>query len=69
MTTPVYTGSEVAPDVLYTLGEAKRRLGWGNHAMRTARRQGLEVKYVAGRAYVLGCDLIEHILKNGKVRK
>ncbi|MAD79250.1 MAG: hypothetical protein CMJ50_00185 [Planctomycetaceae bacterium] len=48
--------------------DAKRLLGWGDHAARTARRNGLAVKYAAGRSYVLGNELINYIQKHGKAR-
>lgn len=52
---------------MYSLPEIKARLGWGDHAMRTARRNGLKVQYVAGRGYVYGKDAIDYIRQRGKV--
>jgi hypothetical protein len=38
----------ITADTLYTLHELKLRLGLGTHAMRSARRSGLKVRYVVG---------------------
>lgn len=48
-------------DCLYVLDEFKAVMKWGDRAMRSARRDGLKVRYVGGRAYVLGEDVIEWI--------
>jgi hypothetical protein len=50
---------------LYPVEEAKRRLGWGSHAMRTARRAGLPVHYYSGRAFVIGDEVIAFIREQG----
>jgi hypothetical protein len=49
--------------VLYPIEEFKRRTGFGSHAMRTARRNGLKVRYVGGRAFVRGDDFLSYIDK------
>lgn len=59
--------TEIVPGTMYSLPEIKARLGWGDHAMRTARRNGLKVQYVAGRGYVYGKDAIDYIRQRGKV--
>jgi hypothetical protein len=41
----------------------------GSAALRTARRQGLTVKYAGGRGYVLGRDFIGYIETHGKSEK
>ncbi len=61
--------SVIDPAEMYHLTEAKKRLGWGDHAMRIARRKGLEVKYIGGRAFVFGEDIIAHIRAHGKSTK
>lgn len=53
--------SSIEADVLYHLEEFKSRLGWSHHAMRTARRSGLKVRYVGGRAYVMGRDFFDYL--------
>lgn len=62
-------GCEIEPQILYSIPDIERRLGWKKAAMRTAREQGLPVRYLAGRGYVLGADLIAHVLQHGKDSK
>ena len=42
--------------VFYRLDEFQNRVKWSRHAMRQARREGLKVRYMHGRAYVSGDD-------------
>lgn len=49
----------IEPGVLYGLNEASDRLGWGRHAMRSARKEGMKVIRFANRGYLLGDDIIE----------
>ena len=42
--------------VIYPLPEFERRSGLGRHALRQARRKGLKVCRIGGRAYVRGDD-------------
>jgi hypothetical protein len=37
--------------------------------MRSARRNGLAVKYAGGRGYVMGSEVIRHIIETGKDTK
>ena len=53
--------SLVEPHVLYHLSEFQSRLGWGKHAMRTARRKGLKVIDMGGRRYVHGRDFFDYL--------
>lgn len=50
---------EISADSLYTLDELNDRLGLGKKALRTARREGLTVKRIGRRGYVLGRDVID----------
>jgi hypothetical protein len=59
----------ILPDVLYTLDAIKARLGVRDHAMRMMRRRGLKVRYLVGRGYVMGRDVIEHVEAMGKPEK
>jgi predicted methyltransferase len=59
----------ILPDALYTIDNIKARLGLGIHALRMMRRAGLPVKYIGGRAFLKGSDLIQHIESNGKTTK
>jgi len=59
----------IEPHILYPLEDLKARSGMGSAAMRTARRQGLTVKYAGGRGYILGRHFIEYVEANGKSEK
>jgi len=50
-------GSVQAGEVL-TLSELKRRLGWGEHATRQARRAGLRLIAFGREKYALGADVL-----------
>lgn len=56
-------GVQIRPDVAYDL-PALRSLGLGTHAIRKARREGLEVHRFGRRSFVLGSDLIDQIKKS-----
>lgn len=68
MSTPIQTGP-VRPDFLYPLSALQTVTGLGSGAFRQMRRKGLKVRYVAGRAYVLGSDFINHVVEYGKSEK
>jgi hypothetical protein len=57
---------EIAADSIYTLDEVNDRLGLGKSALRTARREGLIVKRIGRRGFVLGRDLIAWFEKSAK---
>ena len=59
----------ISPSDLYHLEEAKARLRWNLTAMRTARRNGLKIRYCGGRGYLLGADILAYIEANGKETK
>jgi hypothetical protein len=61
-TNNIYPGT-VEPGVLYQIEEFKRRTGFGSHAMRSARRNGLRVRYLGGRAFVYADDFFTYIDK------
>ena len=50
--------------VSYPLPEFERRSGLGRHAMARARREGLRVYRVGGRAYVRGQDFNEFLARH-----
>lgn len=54
---------------LYTLSEVQSRTGWSKHALRAARRAGLPVKYVGGRAFLTGDSILEFVVNHGKDTK
>lgn len=51
----------IEPHVLYRVDELRARLGWRQHAWRTATRNGLRTLHAGGRVYVLGSDLIGYL--------
>jgi hypothetical protein len=59
----------IEPHVLYPIDDLKARSGLGIAAIRTMRRSGLQVRYAGGRAYVLGKDFIDYVIKHGKSEK
>ena len=59
----------VDPERLYTLETFKRVLGIGKVAMQQARRNGLEVRYVGNRAFVLGSDYINFVKEFGRTER
>ena len=60
---------EILPGALYRAKEAYRRLGWSLTAARSARRDGLALKYRGGKAYVTGDEIIRFISTAGKDTK
>lgn len=46
---------------IYTLREAKARLGWTDSAYRAARRRGLEVIRDGKRAYIAGQEIQRYL--------
>lgn len=69
MKSTIEPAQQIRPEVLYSLKDAKLVTGWGKTAFRLARERGLEVRYVAGRGYVMGSALIQHVLTAGKTVK
>lgn len=67
------TASPVAivPDLMYPVPEAQRITGWKKDAWRSRLDEGLKdkVRYSGGRAFILGRDLIDHILTHGRTTK
>jgi hypothetical protein len=51
----------IRADELYTIDEFKKRLGIRDATLRSARRAGLCIKYLHGRAFVLGQDWIGYV--------
>jgi hypothetical protein len=55
----------IVPDALYRIDEIAARMGWGDHALRAARRRGLKVLKSGKRCYVIGSDLLDFVRKGG----
>lgn len=66
ITKPAECPGEIRPEVLYRLDEIKRRSGLGAWAFRQARRNGLNVLYLGGRAFVFGQDFIDYVRRVGQ---
>jgi hypothetical protein len=54
---PIESGST------YSLRDFKLRTGWSNHALRTAKRNGLKVVVAGGMGFVRGADFADYIEK------
>ena len=55
----------IEPNTCYPLADFQRRTGFGDSAMRAARRAGLKVLYLHKRPFVMGHDFISYLEKNG----
>lgn len=45
----------------YGMAEFKKRTGWAEHAIRSAKKKGLRVVHVGGRSFVRGADFIDFL--------
>lgn len=57
--------TEIHPEICYAL--PLDALGFGKAALREMRRNGLPVRRVGRRHFVLGKDLISHIESRGQI--
>ena len=64
--TKPYVPGAIVRGELYTLQELKQRLKLGTHALRQARRQGLLVRKMGRRCYVLGEDVISFVTSDSR---
>lgn len=55
---------EIHADGMYTLAEIRARLGLGTYALREARRNGLPVRKIGRRCYVLGKDILAYAVRD-----
>jgi len=56
-------GRVLAPirgDEVYSLALLRAITGWGDSAIRAARRAGLKPVYLHGRVFYRGCDLVPY---------
>ena len=60
------TVGAIDANALYPLPELMRLTGWGAGSFRSARRQGLRVRYAGRHAFVFGRDFLDHIEKRAK---
>ena len=59
----------IRPDEIWPLELFLPAIGIGQASMHMARRNGLAVHYIHGRAYVIGKDWISYVKENGKATK
>ncbi|NLX54560.1 MAG: hypothetical protein GXY58_05560 [Planctomycetaceae bacterium] len=59
----------IRPDEQYPVELFERMAGLGRAALREARRKGLRVVYVHGRAFVRGSDWMDYCDRQGKGTK
>ena len=57
----------IDPATCYPLADFQRRTGFGDAAMRAARKAGLRVIYVHKRPFILGADFILYLQEAGEV--
>ena len=60
-TSTMETNTAIEATKLYPLPVFKKITGLGLWAMRTARRNGLRVRYVGGKAFVMGSDFLDYL--------
>ena len=60
------TSGPLRSDETYPLAELKRRTGWGDSAIRAARRAGLKPVRLHGRVFYRGCDVVAYIDKEAE---
>lgn len=64
-TTP--TPGTIQPDALYTLAAVQDIAGLGPAAIREARKAGLPIHLQGRKGFILGKNLIDHIVQRGRV--
>jgi hypothetical protein len=57
--------SPIRSDELYSLAVVRRLTGWGDAAIRAARKNGLRMLYLHKRVFCRGADLLRYIEANG----
>ena len=61
--------TSIKPDEMYLVSELAEALGLGKRVLREARKQGLAIRYFANRSFVLGKDMIDHIMSHGRAER
>lgn len=61
--------SSIDPEKLYAISEISALTGLKKAALRTARRNGLRIRYFSRFAYVQGKDLIDYVIENSRDEK
>jgi len=68
MSDPRHLSGTVRADELLTLQELKKRLGWGEHAVRQARKAGLRLVRFGSSKYAIGADVLAFFRRLGDQR-
>ena len=55
------------PGELLTVAELRRRTGWGESAVREAKKDGLTVRRIGNTRFVMTDDLIDFVKEHGQV--
>ena len=63
------TAKSIDPTRLYSLGEFQRVSGMSTAAVRSARREGLVVRYLGRTAWILGRDFVEFVVSKGRTTR
>jgi hypothetical protein len=63
MTSRDTTPRLIEPQIVYALGEFQKRTVLGETALRTARRNGLEVLTIGGRRFIRGASWCDYCAK------
>ena len=69
MSKPLGSTGAIDPTKLYPLGEFQRVSGLSTAAVRSARREGLVVRYVGRTALILGRDFVEFVVATGRTTR
>ena len=56
----------IKPDCLYSFREFEQETGIKRAGVRSLRRSGMPVRYVAGQIWIWGGDFVDHVRTNGK---
>jgi hypothetical protein len=59
----------IDPAKLYSFAAIEKQLGLGRAGLRAARDRGLRCRYVGRVGYVLGADMIEYVVAQGRATK
>lgn len=63
---PAVDQGVIRPDHLYTFAAFQKTTGIGKAGIREARKNGLRVRYLGRQGYILGSDIIAHVMEAGR---
>ena len=64
---PRATLSEISRDSIYPLDVFMTHSGLSQAALREARRNGLKVRRIGRRSFIVGEDFLKYVMENGKL--